>query len=436
MNKHESIELMIMKRMKHCIVGLIAAIAISGLFACSKQDDTYKQFLEGGEHVYVERPDSLKAYPGKNRIKLSWTIFSDPDVTGARIFWNNGADSIEVPIARTTGTDTVEVVLDNLPEGSYTFDVYTYDKDGNSSVKADIFAEVYGDTYVASLLNRAIEQIGYNNGKLELYWYGADANDIGTELIYTIASGGQRKVTVSPGDSVSILADYKPNSPFQYATYYKPDSTAIDTFSTTAAIVDVEMQYHENIDLDKSLFSPLYLPGDAPIWVTSSSEGNDLSNLWSGIFIGKKAISRAWYRTADGTGVPQHFQFDLGVSAKLNSFKLLQRGVFDQQSLVYANANPRRWEVWGSNEPAEDGSYDGWIKLAECESYKPSGTPVGERTAEDIAYAQAGETFEIPDDMPPVRYIRLNILETWGDKTAVFISEVWLNGSYWTIVQE
>src|SRR3546814_4699641 len=49
-----------------------------------------------------------------------------------------------------------------------------------------------------------------------------------------------------------------------------------------------------------------------------------------------------------------------------------------------ANANPRRWEVWGSNEPAEDGSYEGWFKLADCESYKPSGAPVGELTAEDI----------------------------------------------------
>lgn len=424
---------MIMKRMKYSIFSLITAITICGFFACSEQDETYRQFLEGGEHVYVERADSLKAYPGKNRIKLSWTIFSDPDVSSARIFWNNGADSTEVPIARTTGIDTIEVILDNLAEGSYTFDVYTYDKAGNSSIKADVFAEVYGDVYASSLLNRAIEQIGYNNGKLELAWYGADNEDVGTEVTYTDASDVRRKITVNPDDSVSVLADYKPNSPFEYVTYYKPDSTAIDIFSAGASTVEVQMQHHENVDLDKSLFSPLYLPGDAPIWKTSSSEGNDLSNLWSGIFIGRKAESRAWYRTADGTGMPQHFQFDLGVSAKLNSFKLLQRGVFDHESLVYANANPSRWEVWGSNDPAADGSYDGWIKLADCESFKPSGTPVGERTDEDIAYAQAGETFEIPTDMPSVRYIRLNILETWGDKTAVFISEVWLNGSYWTI---
>ncbi|WP_257669232.1 DUF4998 domain-containing protein [Parapedobacter tibetensis] len=425
-----------MKRINYGIYGFIVAITISGFFACRKQDDTYRQFLEGGEIVYVEKADSLRAYSGKNRVKLSWIIFSDPDVSRARIFWNDGADSTEVAIARTTGIDTIEVVLDDLAEGSYTFDVYTYDDAGNSSIQADVFAQAYGENYVASLLNRAIQQIGYNNGKLELAWYGADNQAIGTEVTYTDVSDIQRKADVLPGDSVAVLADYKPNSPFEYVTYYKPDSMSIDTFSTHASTVEVQMQHHEHIDLDKSLFSPLYLPGDAPIWVTSSSEGNDLSNLWSGIFLGRQASSRAWYRTADGTGMPQHFQFDLGVSAKLNSFKLLQRGAFDHEALVYANANPRRWEVWGSNEPAEDGSYDGWVKLADCESHKPSGTPVGQRTPEDIAYAQAGETFQIPADKPPVRYIRLRILETWGNTTAVFISEVWLNGSYWTIVQE
>src|SRR3546814_14533300 len=104
--------------------------------------------------------------------------------------------------------------------------------------------------------------------------------------------------------------------------------------SVRAKRVEVQMHHHDVVYLDKCVFSSLHLPGDAPIWVTSSSEGKDLSNLWSGIFVGRQASSRAWYRTANGTGMPQHFQFDLGVSAKLNSFKLLQRGVFDHEALV------------------------------------------------------------------------------------------------------
>ena len=423
-----------MKRINYGIPSLLMVTTILCFLACRKQDETYKQFLEGGEIVYVQKADSLKAYSGRNRVKLSWIISSDPDVSSARVFWNNGANSQEVAITRTTGIDQVEVTLDNLAEGGYTFEVYTYDNEGNSSIKADVFAQVYGDNYIASLLNRAIRQIAYSNGDIELAWYGSDNETIETEVTYTDISDVQRKVTVLPDDMVSMLSNYKPNSSIEVVTAFKPDSTAIDIFYADVSVVEIQMQQRENIDLDKSLFAEFHLPGDAPIWVTSSSQGNALSNLWSGIFTGTTAAGRGWYRTADGAGYPQRFQFDLGVSAKLNSFTFWQRGVIDQQTLVYANVNIKRWEIWGSNEPAADGSYDGWVKLADCESYKPSGTPVGQRTAEDIAYAQAGETFPIPADKPSVRYIRLNILETWSNAGAMFISEVSLNGSYWEIV--
>ena len=420
-----------MKRIDYGIYGFIVALTISGFFACRKQDDTYRQFLEGGEIVYVEKADSLRAYSGKNRVKLSWIIVSDPDVSRARISWNNGADSTEVAIARTTGIDTVEVMLDNLDEGSYTFDVVTYDTDGNSSIKSDVFAQVYGDAYTASLLNRAIRNIAYADGKLELAWYGVDAEAIATEVTYTDVSDVQRKLTLLPSDSVSVLVDYKPNSPFEYVTHYKPDTTAIDTFSTSASIQEVQMLQHEG-DLDKSLFSELNLPGDG---VKQNLPGMKLANLWSGVLQGDQEAG-GWYRLNNGLTFPMRFQFDLGVQAKLNSFTMWQRGVFDQQSLVYANANVKTWEIWGSNNPAPDGSFDGWVKVKHCEGYKPSGTPVGTRTSEDIAYAQGGDTFTIPADMPPVRYIRLNILEIYGSQSTMFISEVSLNGSYWMIAQD
>lgn len=50
----------------------------------------------------------------------------------------------------------------------------------------------------------------------------------------------------------------------------------------------------------------------------------------------------------------------------------------------------------------------------DCESHKPSGLPVGQHTAEDWEYLQAGEDFEFPAEAPPVRYIRFKVLETMG----------------------
>ncbi len=418
-----------MKKINYGTYGLLVLAVIMVFFSCRKQDETFKQFLEGGEITYVEKADSLTAYSGKNRVILSWLISGDPDVSKAKIFWNNRADSAEVSIARTSGPDKIEALLENIPEGPHTFEVYTYDDMGNSSIKSEVFAQVYGNEYISSLLNRAIRGIAYSGENLELAWYRSDDGDMGTEVTYTDVSNTVQKVTILATDSVLILPNYKPNTPLEYLTHYKPDSTAIDLFATHPTTVELQMQFRENIDLDKSLFSEFPLPGDG---VKQDLVGMKLSNLWSGVLQGDQEAG-GWYRLKDGLTFPMRFQFDLGVQAKLNTFTMWQRGTFDQQTLVYANANVKTWEIWGSNDPAPDGSFDGWVKLRHCEGYKPSGTAVGTRTAEDIAYAQGGDTFDIPADMPAVRYIRLNILAIYGTQSTMFISEVALNGSYWEI---
>src|SRR3546814_9407591 len=81
--------------------------------------------------------------------------------------------------------------------------------------------------------------------------------------------------------------------------------------------------------------------------------------------------------------IPHHFQFDLGVTAKLNRLVMWQRGAFDQQSLLFNSGNLRKWEIWGSSEPADIGSYDGWTPLLSCASVKPSGLPKGKKNSED-----------------------------------------------------
>ncbi len=59
---------------------------------------------------------------------LRWQLVSDPTITQAKVFWNNGHDSVTVAINRKQGVDTVKVIVDKLLETSYTFTIYTYDK--------------------------------------------------------------------------------------------------------------------------------------------------------------------------------------------------------------------------------------------------------------------------------------------------------------------
>src|SRR3546814_15275803 len=63
------------------------------------------------------RVDSVETFAGYKRVGLSWLLISDPKITYCKIVWNNGADSIRIPVTRSNGIDTIRTVVDNLAEG-------------------------------------------------------------------------------------------------------------------------------------------------------------------------------------------------------------------------------------------------------------------------------------------------------------------------------
>ena len=90
---------------------------------------------------------------------------------------------------------------------------------------------------------------------------------------------------------------------------------------------------------------------------------------------------------------------------------------------MYAHGNPKRFRVWGT--PTTDGVQlditepgNDWILLTEFTSVKPSGLPLGATNADDQQLGGLdGEDVLIPIDAPAVRWIRLEVLETWGGVT-------------------
>ncbi|UYQ92496.1 DUF5000 domain-containing lipoprotein [Chitinophaga horti] len=179
---------------------------------------------------------------------------------------------------------------------------------------------------------------------------------------------------------------------------------------------------HEQM-LNKSLFRAMKLAGDANL------HGNmQMSTLWNNVITGGSATLLSWLRTANGSGVPHMITFDLGVKAKLSRFQFIPRGAIDEQNLLYAAGDPRLFEIWGTNEPSADGSLTSWTKLSDCEVIKPSGLPIGTQSNDDILAAQAGREFKMPLDIPAVRYIRLRILQTWGNSDYMWMAEATLYG--------
>ena len=81
---------------------LIAAafVTVSVAFvSCSKWDD-YKKYTAAGETIYSGKMDSVKTFPGNQRIKITGLLPADPKITKCKITWNDGRDSIIYAITK------------------------------------------------------------------------------------------------------------------------------------------------------------------------------------------------------------------------------------------------------------------------------------------------------------------------------------------------
>lgn len=172
--------------------------------------------------------------------------------------------------------------------------------------------------------------------------------------------------------------------------------------------------------IDKSTFAPLNnWPGDV-WWAHTGAPSLVMAKIWDD----KTTGSSDCFHTTPNTGMPQSFSFDMGKKVKLSRFKYYQRS-----STRWNAGNPRFFELWGSNDPNPDGTWDSWTKIGGFESVKPSGEPLGTNTAEDIALAVAGEDFDVPIITPAYRYYRWNTLQTWANMTYISIGELTFWGS-------
>ena len=397
----------------------------AGLVACSKMDSTYEEFIRDGERIYIGRADSVTVQSGFKRIQLSWLAISDPKVSGATVYWNNRTLSKEVEIKKTQGVDSLKLLLTEMPEGDYAFEIVTHDKNGNFSMPVSVIGKVYGDQYISSLSNRTIEEVVLEKQQLKIVWGKPEASLVSGQLKYTDLTGIVHDMHVPADQNITVLDNYKSDVGFEYQDLYRPDVASIDIIPT--AVKKVKLRLNENIQLDRNRFKAYPLPLDAPAW--TGATGNLLSNLWSGILVGA-TTDRAWYRTANGSGIPHHFQLDLGRTVQLTSLKMWQRGTISETTLLFANGNLRNFEIWGSENPSPTGSYEGWTKLVECKAVKPSGLPVGQVSQKDIEYAQAGEGYTFPASAVKARYVRIKVLETWAKTDYMFLSEITFRGSY------
>lgn len=212
-------------------IAFLVLISI-GFAACSKMDDTYKGFLEGGELRYSKKPDTIGVYPGHNRAKV-WLAVSATNVSKAKIYWNNRLDSIEIPIVRASKTDTVSTIIDNLEEGSYEFEYILYDDKGNSSLPIDTVGRIFGDSYISSIHSRIADKVALLNNNVKILWLNETGRDaIGSEVEYKSKDGKPFSVNVPIDQAETNITPGPLKGSIKYRSLFLPHPNAIDTFYT------------------------------------------------------------------------------------------------------------------------------------------------------------------------------------------------------------
>jgi len=221
-------------------IKLLLIMIVIGAFgwSCSESMNDYEQYIrDQKETTYAGKLDSMVVWPGDGRVMVSGLLKGDPNITKVKIFWNNGKDSIEIPVERSAGVDTVEAVITGLSEGVMSFEAYTYDSFGNVSVPVNVVGKVYGDRYRESLLNRAVSSDDYLAPSFDnalVKWFEEDANSglVGVELSYINVEGEMVEKFV-PGDVDEVeLENVKSAGAYSYRSLFVPDTLAIDTFYT------------------------------------------------------------------------------------------------------------------------------------------------------------------------------------------------------------
>lgn len=231
--------------------------------SCSEGMYDYKEFARGGEIYYTGKIDSVKIYSGFERVYVTGLFMSDPKITSCRIYWNNKADSLDVPVIRTEGIDTLKQFIP-LPEGVFNFQLNTYDALGNTSIPVNAVGRSYGNDFMTSISNRLISACkmdGDNN--LNIDWRNIDKTlgPIATEVVYLDSQGKESRMIVDIEETQTSIPDCHPETTCKYRTLYLPDELCIDTMKTEYQSIPVSYRIDRK---DWVVTTNTYQPYDSP----------------------------------------------------------------------------------------------------------------------------------------------------------------------------
>ena len=324
----------------------LLAFVLCTIFVSSCEDfmDIHKEYIEGGEIIYAPKPDSVAFIAGKERILFFCRVYNAPNVKSVELSWNGGADSLSVPVSFNSSYDSISVVLENLEEKSYTFEVRLVDNFGHSSLTVTDFGTAYGNNYQASLMGRRIKDVSLTDKGATIGWYSAAEGLLANEVKYVRKDGTEEIVRTSSSDFATFCPDAKPGENFEFRSLFIPEAESIDTFYV--AWHEYDEAFPDEYVFDRTGWSVLEVSDE------TASDGGGMNTLLDG------DLSTFWHSKYDDGNValPHWAVIDMLLPRQMSRIELFRRqGSTDTKSAeVFVNDNP-------------DASDPGWLKIARGE---------------------------------------------------------------------
>lgn len=326
-----------MKRIYSLVVFVISVLFFT---SCDDFMDVHKEYIEGGEIIYAPKPDSVNFIAGEGRILFNCRTYNAPNVRSVDVYWNDRLDSLIIPVELSTGYDSISVILDNMEEKFYTFNIQTTDNFGHKSLFVTSFGTSYGDVYRATLNDRGIKSLSLSDKEGTIEWYSAPMHLVRNEIRYIKNDGSQTTVKISSIDNLAKLPDVKPGSTFEYRSLYIPEEVAIDTFAT--AWKEYETPFPTEYKYDRNSWEVLSVSD------VSTSEGGGMTTLIDG------DLSTYWQSAYEGGDAPlPHWAvIDMQTPRNISRVELYRRT---------GNKDTKSIELYVSDHP--DANAAGWIKI-------------------------------------------------------------------------
>lgn len=232
-----------LNQMKHTnlIVGILTLVMFTFL-SCEHMDDYHFEYIKDGEIQYTTRLDSVVTFAGDSRVMISGILDQPFGVEQIRVYYNNGLDSLFMDYQQINTVDTISIMLDNMEEKSYGFDIYTADGKNNKSVKVMAFGTAYGERFRSNLFSRVIDADSTRDGSIYLTWLPADEMERGTEIKYLNSSGSEVILNLPEDSTWVALTDFSEGMSFRSSLV--PELTSLDTF--LCDWTDIELQIYES----------------------------------------------------------------------------------------------------------------------------------------------------------------------------------------------